>query len=180
MIPKQLSLATFHWKLANLPDDHAPLSKPFTTRVADEEELEDALRVIKSSYSLDPVWSGSARYLAELVMPAVEKCFEGEVTCIFVQHGNRVIGASAYQPEPEDGQFHLASGPCVLIEYRNRGLGTSLLLSTLSALKERGVSEARGQTRPKSPSAEYLYVKFGGMVVAPPVVAPVPSAEEAA
>ena len=161
---KPATLVRFSWKLADLTPGGAPIPKPFVLRQAGEQELEDALRVIQASYNLDPDWSGCAKHIDEVVLPGVRKVFQDEATCLFLQHGNRVIAASAYNPNPEDG-IHLVTGPCVFIEYRNRGIGGALLHATLEALRERGVTEAYGQARPGTPSAKFLCSKFGGQPV---------------
>lgn len=167
MIPKQLPLATFRWKLGDVPPEKVVMPKPFTCREADPGELETAERVVKSAYALDPVWSGSARYVEGVVLPGLRRCFEEEVTCLFVQHGNRVIGVSGYLAEPTEDECHLVTGPCVLMEYRNRGLGGALLQTTLQALRKLGLAEAAGRTRPSTPVAGQFYAKFGGVMDAP-------------
>lgn len=154
------------------------MPKPFLLREAGEQEMEDAVRVVQAGYNLDPEWSGCAKHIDEVILPGVRRAFDGDPTCLFLQHGNRVIAASAYAPDPENG-IHLVSGPCVLIEYRNRGLGGALLHATLEALRERGVTEACGQVRPGTPSAKFLCSKFGGRPVDVGAPAP-PVAEEAA
>lgn len=138
---------------------------PFTVRTAAEQEIEEAANVIQASYNLDHQWSGCARYIDYIVLPAVAEIFKSDGTCLFVQHGNRVIAASAFSVEPING-VNLVSGPCVFMEYRNRGIGGSLLGATLLALRELGVKEAVGQALPNSPAAKYLCTKFGGQPVA--------------
>lgn len=167
---KAVTLARFRWNLAELTPGSVPMPGPYTVRPAGEQEIEDALRVVQAGYNLDPEWSGCAKHIDEVVLPAVRKAFAGEATCLFLQHGNRVIAASAYDPEPADG-VHLVTGPCVLIEYRNRGIGGALLHATLEALRARGLKEAVGQTRPGTPSAKFLCSKFGGQPAAPVVAA---------
>ena len=158
---KPITLTRFRWKLADAALAAEDLPQPYTLRAADKQELEDALGVVQASYNLDPEWSGAAKHIEEVVLPGVKKAFEDEAYGLFVQHGNRVVAASIYQPQPEDG-IHLVTGPCVLIEYRNRGIGGALLAATLQALKSHGVTEAVGQTRPFTPSAKFLCTKFGG------------------
>ena len=155
-------LARFSWNLKELPQSAAEMPAPFTLRTAGEQEREEAISLVQSSYNLDPEWSGCASHIASTVLPDSIKALAKEPTCLFVLHGNRVIATSIYDPEPEAGGVHLISGPCVLIEYRSRGIGGALLGATLEALRERGVSEVIGQTRPKSASAKYLCTKFGG------------------
>jgi GNAT superfamily N-acetyltransferase len=173
---KPTSLVRYRWNLAELTPSEASMPGPYTLRAAGEQEMEDALRVIQASYNLDPEWSGCAKYIDETVLPGVRKAFEGEATCLFLLHGNRVIAASAYHPEPENG-IHLVSGPCVLIEYRNRGIGGALLHATLEALRSHGAKEAIGQVRPGTPSAKFLCSKFGGQLIA---ATPSPVASQAA
>jgi hypothetical protein len=179
---KPIALSRFQWNLADIPSGSGEMSAPFVLRPAQEQEADDAVRVVQSSYNLDPQWSGCAKHIDGTILPAVARLFEGTATCLFVLHGNRVIAASAYDPEPTDG-IHLVSGPCVFMEYRNRGIGGALLGATLLALRERGVTQAVGCARPGSSAAKYLCGKFGGLEVAPaapPVVIPMPEAAAAA
>ena len=46
-----------------------------------------------------------------------------------------------------DAETHLLSGPCVSMEYRNRGIGTALLYATLDHLKQAGLERAHGITK---------------------------------
>jgi GNAT superfamily N-acetyltransferase len=135
---------------------------------------------VQASYNLDPEWSGCSAHITATVLPGSIKTLAKEPTCLFVQHGNRVIAASIYDPEPEPGGVHLVTGPCVLIEYRNRGIGGALLGATLEALRERGISEVIGHTRPKSASARYLCTKFGGKEAATEPALPDESRADAA
>lgn len=164
---KPIKLVRFRWNLQDLPSDIPQFPKPYKQRGAEKHELADAISVVKASYNLDPEWSGYGKHLEEVVLPGLKSCFEDDVFCLFVFHGNRVIAASAYAPEPGDG-VHLVTGPCVLVEYRNRGIGGALLAATLTALRENGVKTATGQTRPRTPSAKFLFTKFGGTEIPSP------------
>lgn len=162
---KQIELTKFQWKLDSVPSDAGVVPLPFTLRTAAEQELEEAINVIQASYNLDHQWSGCARYIDNIVVLAVEQIFKADCTCLFVQHGNRVIAASAYSLDPING-VNLVSGPCVYMEYRNRGIGGALLGATLLALRDLGVKEAIGQALPGSPAAKYLCSKFSGQPIA--------------
>ncbi len=177
---KAVQLTQFRWNLAGLPADIAEIPKPFTLRTAGDQEIEDAVRVIESSYDLDPDWSGCDKHVEQAVIPGARKALAGAGECLFVLHGNRVIAASVINPEPGEGEVHLVSGPCVLIEYRNRGIGGSLLGATLDALRARGLSEALGRTRPNGPAAKFLCGKFGGQPVAAPPAPATSAASEGA
>lgn len=165
---KPVQLASFRWKLTGMSGLATTLPKPYILREAGDQELEDALRVVQASYNLDPEWSGGGKHINEVILPAVRRAFAHGANCLFALHGNRVIAASVFDPEAPDG-VHLVTGPCVLIEYRNRGIGGALLGATLEALRTRGVAEAVGRTRPGTPSAKFLCSKFSGESVAPPV-----------
>jgi len=174
---RQIALARFVWKLNGL--DSAPeIPKPFTLRAAGEQETDDALHVVRSAYSLDPEWSGGRKHVEDVVLSRATRVLDSEPSCLFVLHGNRIIAASVYEVEPADG-IHLTTGPCVLIEYRNRGIGGALLAATLAALRERGVREAVGQARPNTASAKFLCPKFGGQPVPTPSAEVLPSARAA-
>lgn len=161
---KPITLSHFRWKLADASFTAEELPQPYILRSADQQDMEDATRLVQAAYSLDPEWSGCGKHVEEVVLPGVFRSFAEEAYGLFVQHGNRVIAASIYHPDPEDG-VHLVTGPCVLIEYRNRGIGGALLAATLQALKEAGLTEAIGRTRPFTPSAKFLCTKFGGQQI---------------
>jgi len=176
---KPVKLTEFRWNLASLPSPVGEITKPFTLRTAGDQEIEDALRVVEASYDLDSEWSGCDKYVEQTVIPAAKKAVAAQGECLFVLHGNRVIAASFYNPEPAEGEVHLVTGPCVLIEYRSRGIGGNLLGVTLEALRNRGLSEVTGRTRPNGPSAKFLCTKFGGQPVKVPPAAPAEPTEDA-
>ena len=159
---RQVNLTRFLWNLEELAEGAAQIPAPYILRTAGEQETEEAIAIVQASYNLDPEWSGCAMHIKGAVLPGATRALAKEPTCLFVQHGNRVIAASVYDTDPEEGGVHLVTGPCVLIEYRNRGIGGALLGATLGALRERGVTLVAGQTRPNSASAKYLCPKFGG------------------
>jgi GNAT superfamily N-acetyltransferase len=78
-----------------------------------------------------------------------------------LQHGTRIVGGTLLMADP-DAPAQLVPGPCILMEYRHRGLGTLLLCSALRHLRDGGVTRAFARTRESSPAARFLYPKFGG------------------
>ncbi|PYK58370.1 MAG: hypothetical protein DME43_11745 [Verrucomicrobia bacterium] len=50
---------------------------------------------------------------------------------------------------------NLFPGLCILVEYRNRGLGTFLLCSALRHLRDAGMTRACARTRESSPAARF-------------------------
>lgn len=130
-------------------------------RPATREEGEDVLKVILLSLSMDSAWNGSYAQAEEYLTGAVARLFNSdEPLCLVVPKGNRLIAASLLDPNPEAGT-HLVSGPSVVMEYRNRGLGSQLLYDSLNILHGRGLAEVTGITRRKSVAALHVYPKFG-------------------
>ena len=79
-----------------------------------------------------------------------------------VCHGQRIIGACALAMAQES-ENHLPSGPCVLMEYRNRGLGTALLYHSLKQLALSGLTRAHGITKDNVVACKFIYPKFGSV-----------------
>jgi N-acetylglutamate synthase-like GNAT family acetyltransferase len=73
----------------------------------------------------------------------------------------RIIGGTLLRLDGSASE-HLVPGPCILMEYRNRGLGTLLLGAALRQLRDVGVSRAYAIAREGSPAARFLYSKFSG------------------
>ena len=67
----------------------------------------------------------------------------------------------SFRKDPE-ADVHLTPGPCVSMEYRNRGFGTRLLEQSLTKLREAGLKEAIGIAHENAPVTKFLYPKFNG------------------
>lgn len=120
-------------------------------------------KAIRSAFSMDSAWGDVSRALAEKLEVNIEKAFsEAEPSCVVLVHGTRVIGASVLDLTP-DASNHLLSGPCILHEYRNRGLASALLAESLAFLGKKEIPVARGLTRANSITARFIYPKFGGV-----------------
>jgi hypothetical protein len=131
-------------------------------RRATREEGEEVLRVLLLSLSMDSAWNDSFAQAERYLSEAVARIFNAtEPLCLVLPKGNRMIAASLLDPDPES-QTHLVSGPSVLMEYRNRGIGTRLLHASLAALSEAGVATPSGITRDKTVASKYVFPKFGG------------------
>lgn len=152
----------FEWEAtaADLPVT-APAS--LTIRAATRDEKEIVGKVLLTAFSMDSAWGDISRRLNESMERFVEEAFaKGRETpsCVVAQHGPRIIGVSVMNADPNSPN-HLPSGPMILHEYRNRGLGTALLAASLEYLRANGVSKARGVTRANSTAARFIYTKFG-------------------
>jgi hypothetical protein len=151
----------FTWNLKELPALNEPLRGLLQLRPAAAEEREQVERVILSALTLDSTWGNTLPAFRARLENHLDAIFRSqEVPALVVSHGPRVIAASAI------GAFagmenHLLSGPCVLLEYHNRGIGTALLHASLSHLRATGLNSAHGIARENSVSARFLYPKFG-------------------
>lgn len=151
----------FAWDLEQV-DSGLPSHAPFVARYAARDEEAAVQKMVLSAYSTDSAWGSTSRQMEDYLKTHVEKSFSKETpSCIVLQHGARVIGASVFTAEAAANN-HLLSGPCVLHEYRSRGLGSVLLQTTLLALREAGLPQAYGLTRDHTTASRFLYPKFGG------------------
>lgn len=150
----------FSWQVSTLPA--APVGSDLI-RKATREEGEDVLRVLLLSLSMDSAWNDFYAQTDQYLKDAVARLFNaGDPLCLVIPKGNRIIAASLLDPDPEAAN-HLVSGPSVLMEYRNRGIGSRLLHASLSTLAEVGLKSVCGITREKSVAAKNVYPKFGGV-----------------
>lgn len=157
-----ISWICFEWKTSGLPGEEVS-SEPFTIRLAGKDEKDGIYKAIKSAFSLDSVWGDVSRSLTDKIALDLEAGFSHpEPSCAVLVHGSRVIGASVMDVNP-DAENHLSSGPCILHEYRNRGLASGLLRASLAYLKKKDVPVVRGLTRTSSITARFIYPKFGGV-----------------
>ena len=159
----------FHWSRfswsADTLGDQTPGKSPVNCviRPAAKRELDAVQLVIEHSFTLDTDWAETYKRfrlsLADLVTRAFE---ETDPSCLVLAHGNRIVGASVYSLDP-DLENHLVSGPCILLEYRNRGLGSETLWRTLQTLRQAGLKKMYGVTRKTVPAAKFVYPKFNGV-----------------
>jgi GNAT superfamily N-acetyltransferase len=149
----------FSWKNALLGS--SPSGSDLIRR-ATREEGEEVLRVLLLSLSMDSAWNDSFAQTERYLSEAVARIFnDTEPLCLVIPKGNRMVAASLLDPAAA-APSHLVSGPSVLMEYRNRGIGSRLLHASLSALSEAGVTDPAGITREKTVAAKHVYPKFGG------------------
>ena len=151
----------FTWQLPKLPPLEQTLPAHFVVRPATREEAKSVVHVIMTSFSLDSAWSDSLNLFRDRLEMQLDLAFHRESTpALVITHGPRIIAASALNTEIE-AESHLVSGPCVLSEYCNRGLGTSLLHASLRQLREAGLTRASGITKENTPACKFVYRKFG-------------------
>jgi predicted N-acetyltransferase YhbS len=151
----------FAWDLTKLPPFESRLPSAFNIRAASRDEEKTIHQVIFTAFGLDTAWGDSIRFVREFVEAQLAASFAHRaVPCLVLTHGTRIIAASALNVT-EDAPSHLISGPCVLSEYRSRGIGTTLLYESLEHLKTAGLPVAYGISKENVPASRFIYPKFG-------------------
>src|SRR5215470_4419533 len=159
----------FHWVRfgwnADTLGDPGPANLPVNcvVRPAARRELDAVQLVIANSFTLDTDWAEYYKRFRHNLAEQVEQAFsQSDAGCLVLAHGTRIIGASVFTLDPS-AENHLISGPCILLEYRNRGLGSDTLWRTLQALRQAGLKRMFGVTRRIVPASKFVYPKFGGV-----------------
>jgi GNAT superfamily N-acetyltransferase len=151
----------FTWDLSKLPPAEAALPAHFQVRMAGKEDQKAAREVIFRTFALDSVWSDTMKSFGGLLETHIDAAFGRSVSNVLViSHGPRIIAASLLSLEI-DADNHLLSGPCVLAEYRSRGLGTALLHASLKLLQTAGLPKAHAVSKEMAPASKFVYRKFG-------------------
>ncbi|MEP6671332.1 MAG: GNAT family N-acetyltransferase [Chthoniobacter sp.] len=151
----------FTWQTAKLPPLEQKLPAHFITRAATREEAKAVAHVVITAFSLDSTWSDTLNQFRDRLEMQLDLAFQREtVPAIVITHGPRIIAASVLNTDP-DADSNLISGPSVLSEYGNRGLGTALLHASLKQLGEAGLVQAAGITKENSTACKFVYPKFG-------------------
>jgi GNAT superfamily N-acetyltransferase len=159
---KLINWVQFTWDLAGVAavDSALPEHYEITPATADDEK--ELRRVITSAFALDPEWNPTMQEVMQTIDSWLDEALGSETnTAIVLRHGVRIIGASVLSME-QDRDNHLSPGPCILMEYRNRGFGTKMLERSLQALRDAGLTRAAGIAKENSPVTKFLYTKFGG------------------
>ena len=151
----------FTWDLTKLPPLEKSLPAHFTFREAAREEAKVVHAAVMTSFTLDSGWSDVFNLFRERLEMQLDLAFQREsLPAIVITHGVRIIAASVISTEI-DGESNLISGPCVLSEYGNRGLGTALLHQSLKFLQKAGLDRASGITKENVTACKFVYPKFG-------------------
>ena len=154
----------FIWELKNLPPFEQKLPPHYVFRTATRDEGKVVGQLILTSFSLDTAWSDTLKLFRDRLEAQIEQVFAREsIPAIVISHGPRIIAASVITTEL-DADSHLVSGPCVLSEYCNRGLGTALLHQTLLQLRSAGMEKAAAVTKENTPACKFVYPKFDSSI----------------
>ena len=150
----------FTWDLTELPAFENALPEHYEIGPATPDDEMELRKIISSSFVLDPMWSPELQEVTEKIEAWLDRAFSSS-TCLFLalRHGTRIIGASVLSTQPE-ADMQLIPGPCISMEYRNRGFGTRLLEQALTRLREAGLPQASGVAKENVPVSKFLYPKF--------------------
>ena len=160
---KLLNWVRFTWDLNLLSSAAVTLPKHYSIVPAHNDDEKAVRKVLSCSFLLDPAWNPAIGEVMHSLQAWLDRAFlVEENTCLTLRHGARIIGASVLCLDPA-AENHFAPGPCILMEYRNRGFGTWLLQASLQLLRDSGVSRASGLARELSPVAKFLYPKYNGV-----------------
>jgi hypothetical protein len=160
---KLLGWVRYTWDLTSVNPPVLELPEHFQVEAATDEDEAELRKVFSSSFVLDPFWNPAVHEVMRTVDVLLNHAFASDLsTCLALRHGQRIIGASVISFDPA-ADNHLAPGPSVMMEYRNRGFGTVLFERSLQLLREAGLVRASGIARENAPAARFLYSKFGGV-----------------
>lgn len=153
----------FTWELKDVPQRGSGSLPSFQIKPAAKEDERAASDVIMNALTLDYGWGDNFRGFRQMLEAQLETAFERpQVPVMTVRHGQRIIAASLLNMDAE-AETHLLSGPCVLAEYRNRGLGSALLQESLHTLRAAGLTRVHGICFDRTPVQKFVYRKFGSV-----------------
>lgn len=162
---KLLKWVQFTWDLAKVPANPGALPAHYKISPATAEDEMALRKVISSSFLLDPAWNPAIGEVMSSIQSRLDAVLaDSNQICLALRHGQRVIGASVLHPDASAIE-HLAIGPSILAEYRNRGFGTCLLEASLAWLRDAGLSRALALSPDYVPATKFLYPKFGGIAL---------------
>ena len=125
---KLVQWVRFTWNFEQLPPFNAVLPEHYHVALATPAEDKELRAVIMRSVTQDTSWGDAIHEVEQMIDSWLERALspESNGVCLALRHGLRIIGASVVVADPalED---QLTPGPCILMEYRNRGFGTALL-----------------------------------------------------
>ena len=158
---KSVRWTRFTWDLATLPPLAVALDRRYTVRAAMREEEPVVIALFHRAFSMDSEWSDQYILFRDRLQLQVHQSFDREhIPAIVIAHGTRIVAASAVNTEVAS-DTNLLSGPCVLAEYCNRGLGSALLHESLVQLAQAGLAEAHGVSKENTLACRFVYPKFG-------------------
>src|SRR5437763_4023789 len=161
-----LNWVRFTWDLSGMSSDPVDLPTHYQILPADKDDEKVVRMILSRSFLLDPAWNPAVAEVMHSLQPWLDRAFIAEEnTCLTLRHGSRIIGASVLCLDPAT-ENNFAPGPCITMEYRNRGFGTRLFQASLQRLRDSGLGRVSGIARELSPVAKFLYPKYNGVATA--------------
>ena len=155
----------FTWNLATLPPTTGTLDGRYVIRAATREDEPVVSSLIQRAFSMDSEWSDQFVIFRDRLQLQLHQSFDREpVPAVVIHHGSRIVAASVLSSEVE-ADSNLLSGPCVLAEYCNRGLGSALLHESLVQLAQGGLARAHAISKDHTLASRFVYSKFGSTQV---------------
>lgn len=152
----------FTWELGKIKEPATELPFGLQSSLITAEEESDLYEVLAKSAGLDSSLLDAGRPLQRYFSEQAQRLWKAkQKRSLAVYHGDRMIAGTVYLLKEEE-PVQLVSGPCVLSEYRNRGIGLWLLQYSLYDLQSQGVKKVSGICKQHSILGKYLYPKFGG------------------
>ena len=165
---KLLKWVQFTWEMEKVPAMAGALPAHYQILPASSADEMALRKIFSSSFLLDPAWNPAIGEVMQTIQTRLDAALTSEgQTCLALRHGQRIIGAAVLNPDSA-AMEHLAIGPSILPEYRNRGFGTLLLHACLLKLSEAGMTSVSAMAPDYVPVTRFLYPKFGSRVLVPP------------
>lgn len=151
----------FTWDLQKVSALQSALPGHYKISPAEGQDEMALRKVFSSSFLLDPNWNPAIGHAMRTIQSRLDAALSSETTytCLALRHGQRIIGAVVLHPD-ETAAEQFAIGPSLLVEYRNRGLGTHLFHAALQWLKDAGLLRATGICLDYTTATKFLYPKF--------------------
>ena len=153
----------FSWNLSQINAVPPTLPHGHVLKSATREDEAEIHALVDRAFKFEQQWSGTFSKIAAPIHERIQQAFRSQIlAAIALSHGTRIIAASCLCTDP-DAAFHLISGPCVLPEYRSRGLGTTLLIESLLALKSSEMHVARAISKDGTTASKFVYRKLNSV-----------------
>jgi predicted N-acetyltransferase YhbS len=157
---KRESWKLFSWNLTLLSDEPVALPHGLIVSPASRADEPTIHALVERAFTTDAQWTGSYGPISSALQDRIHEAFRSQnYPALTIQHGSRIIAAAAFSTDA-DAENHLFCGPCVLPEYRSRGLGSALLLESLRILRNLELHVARALCKDGTTASKFVSPKF--------------------
>jgi N-acetylglutamate synthase-like GNAT family acetyltransferase len=150
----------FTWNLTSLATIENKLGPNMEIRPGQPNEKDKIWAAVERSYQAEQGWgvilATRLKEVREIIFKGLD---EGFLEVLVLEDGKRIVGASGLIADAS-GPRQLATGVCILEEYRCRGFGAALLYQSLKHLADKKLEHAAVVTRSNVTAYRYLYPKF--------------------